>query len=173
MAKNGLRNLGGSRTWARAGSVNPALFEGFAAVLAEKPAQRAVPATGRAPELLALLRGRLEVRVGRPLDGDVGDLPLAALEDRNEFAVEAVDVVAELQLAGLVHERGLVHEVDWDLIDEVELLLLAAEHPLDAFCGVVRLRRRIGQQHLGVFQRILHALAAVTVSALVMVEVVL
>src|SRR5215212_1790766 len=106
MAKNGLRNLDGSQTWVRAGSVNPALFEGFVAVLAKKPAQRAAAPTAAArgtPELPALFRGRLEIGVGRPLDGDVGDLPLAALEDRNEFGVEAVDVVAELQLAGLVH----------------------------------------------------------------------
>ena len=33
-----------------------------------------------------------------------------------QLGVEAVDVVAELQLAGLVHERGLVHEVDRDLV---------------------------------------------------------
>src|SRR5213596_2232022 len=108
MAKNGLRNLDGSRTWVRAESVNPALFEGFVAVLAEKPAQGAAPTATACgtPELLALFRGRLEIGVGRPLNGDVGDLPLASLEDRNQLGVEAVDVVAELQLAGLVHERG-------------------------------------------------------------------
>src|SRR4051794_11999082 len=130
MAKNGLRNLDGSQTRLRAGSVNPALFEGFVAVLAEKPAQGAAPTAAACgtPELLALFRGRLEIGIGWSLDGDVGHLPLAAFEDRNEFGVEAVDVVAELQLAGLVHERRLVHQVDRDLIDEVELLLLAAEH---------------------------------------------
>ena len=78
-----------------------------------------------------------------------------------------------MQLAGLVHERGLVHQVDRDLIDEVELPLLTAEHSLDAFGGVISLWRCIGQQHLGVFQRVLHTLAPMTVSALVVVEVVL
>src|SRR4051812_42877446 len=102
--------------------------------LAEKPAQRpATGAAGRAPKLLALFGARLEVRVGRPLDGDVGDLPLAALEDRDQLGVEPVDVVAEFKLAGLVDERGLVHQMDRDLIDEVELPLLAAQHALDAF----------------------------------------
>src|SRR5436190_23690384 len=104
MAKNGLRNLDGARARLRTESVNPALFEGFVAVLAEKPAQGAAsPATAcGTPELLALFRGRLDIGVGRPLNGDVGDLPLAALEDRTEFAGEAVDAVPDLHLACLV-----------------------------------------------------------------------
>ena len=58
---------------------------------------------------------RLGRSVRPPLDGDVGDLALAALEDRDHPGVAAVDVLAELQLAVVVDEGGLVGQVDRDV----------------------------------------------------------
>ena len=53
-------------------------------------------------------------RVFPVLDGDVGHLAVVALEDRHQLPVAAVDVVAELQLAVVVDEGGLVGQVDRD-----------------------------------------------------------
>ena len=93
--------------------------------------ERAAPAGG-AVHALDVLRGRLEVRVGRPLDRHVGHRPLAALELRQHGFVQPVDVIAELDLAGVVDERGLVADVDRDMVGEIDLALLAAEHALQA-----------------------------------------
>ena len=109
----------------------------------------------------------------RPVDGDVGHLALGALQDRQQPGVAAVDVVADLQLAVVVDEGGLVGEVDRDAGREVDVDLRAAEHLLQPLRGVVLVRQRQAEQHLAVFQRVLDPHAAVAVGALVMGEQVL
>src|SRR4051794_20463654 len=134
MAKKGQRNPACCGKWSGPNPGIRPVLSGSTPVLAEKLLEqgkrRATATTRRTSELLTLLRRRLEIRVGRPLDGDVGDLPLAAAQDRHQLGIEAVDVLAEFQLAVLVDKCGLIHQVDRDLGLEVELLFLAAQHPL-------------------------------------------
>src|SRR5580700_7742250 len=59
------------------------------------------------------------------LDSDIGHLAVVALEDRQQRPVAAVDVVAELQLAVVVDERGLIGQVDRDEGRQLDILLAA------------------------------------------------
>ena len=59
------------------------------------------------------------------LDGDIGHPAVVALEDRQQLPVAAVDVVAELQLAVVVDEGGLVGQVDRDVGRQLDILLAA------------------------------------------------
>src|SRR5262249_624880 len=57
-----------------------------------------------------------------------------ALDRCQGFAVETVDVVAELQLAGIVDESGLIGEMDPDRRRlQLKLLLGSAVHGLNLF----------------------------------------
>ena len=112
---------------------------------------------------------RLAARVVVPRDRGVG-VAAVAVQDVQQVAVEAVDVGAGLRLAGVVGERGLIGDVDRDRMLEVDGALARAVHRADARGGVVFLRLRNAQQHLGVFIRVLHPHAAVAVGPRVMRE---
>ena len=101
----------GARLWRRlrAAAEQP-VEEGPPKKLSPPRCRRCRAASGPAPR-----------RALRPVDGDVGHLALGALQDRQQALVAAVDVVADLQLAGIVHERGLVGEVDRDAGREVDV----------------------------------------------------
>src|ERR1700679_2247166 len=45
-------------------------------------------------------------------DRYVGNLALVAFEDRQQVLVAAVDIVAELQRAGVIHKSGLIGQVN-------------------------------------------------------------
>src|SRR5262245_47224163 len=51
---------------------------------------------------------RLGRRILRPFDCDIGDLALAALEDREHLGVAAGDLFAHLPLAGIIHARLII-----------------------------------------------------------------
>src|SRR5665213_4005835 len=54
---------------------------------------------------------RLGRCVGRPLDGDVGDLAFAALENLDHLGVATIDILAELEFAVLIEEGGLIGQM--------------------------------------------------------------
>src|SRR5580692_11247863 len=71
----------------------------------------AVAAIARSAEQRGRIRDRQDLAmrgVFPVLDGDIGHPAVVALEDRQQLPVPAVDVVAELQLAVVVDEGGLV-----------------------------------------------------------------
>src|ERR1700704_6095279 len=156
---------------------------------------RATPAAGLRPKCLAIDRLRRELpgvawrRVGRLREraGPCGggrrlawggrDLLALALERRLQVAafaldrgdgaaVEAVDVAAHFQLAGVVDEGGLIGQVHPDRrCLQREVALAAAVHPPDLLRRPMLARARNVEQNLGVFRRVLHAHAAVAVGA--------
>src|SRR5262245_27825045 len=119
-------------------------------------------ARARSGDLLALALGRgLEVAA-------------FGLDSRDRTTVEIVDVTPELQLAGVVDEGRLIGQVDPDRRRlELQVLLATAVHALHPGRRPVLLRAGDVEENLGVFGRILHAHAAVAVSADLVREVVL
>src|ERR1700687_2084553 len=111
---------------------------------AEQKTKEASP-VAIAPAATAIHANRHAHRLGRRirpmLDRDIGDLALAALEDGDHPGVAAIDVLAQLQLAVLVHKGGLVGQMDPDVLGEVDVDLAAAEHPLQSRLGVVLARQ--------------------------------
>src|SRR5271156_1337642 len=88
---------------------------------AEQPREEAAAVARAAVVAAAKQRGRIRDRqnltmrgVFPALDGDIGHPAVVALEDRQQRPVAAIDVVAELQLAVVVDEGGLVGQVDRD-----------------------------------------------------------
>src|SRR6185437_6762583 len=117
----------------------------------------------------AIHADRHAYRLGRgirpPLDRDVGDFALAALEDGDHSGVAAVHIFAHLQLAIFVDEGGLVGQMDPDVLGEVDIDLVSAEHLLEFRLCVVLIRQYQRQQLFAVGERVLHAHAAVAVGA--------
>src|SRR5262249_24164871 len=107
------------------------------------------------------------------LDGGVGVAALLAFERSYDTAVAPIDVLADLELAGVIDARGLVGDVDRDRRRQLNVLLGIAVHTLDALGRIAIIRPRDRQQDFGVLRRILHAHAAVAVGAPVMREQVL
>ena len=66
-----------------------------------------------------------QIALGVLRRGHVGDAALVAVQDGVDAGVEAVDVVAQHQLAGVVDEGGLVGEVHHRPVDELEGALVA------------------------------------------------
>src|SRR6516164_7330313 len=96
-----------------------------------------------------------------------------ALDRRERAAVDIVDVAADLQLAGTVDERVLIGQQHPDLRRQLNVLLAGAEHALDLVSGPVLVRARDVEENFGIFSRILHAHAAMAVSAHIVREHVL
>src|SRR3569623_67188 len=84
----------------------------------------------------------------------------AFLQQIDHGRVAAIDVLAEFELAGVIHERGLVGNVDRDRRGQIDVDLAAAIHAADLLRRVVVLRLRDAEQRRGVLIRVLHAHAA-------------
>src|SRR5262249_29230301 len=63
--------------------------------------------------------------VGCAFDGNVSDLAFIALEDGKHLRVAAVDILAQLQLAGIIHEGGLIGQMHRNKFREVDIDLAA------------------------------------------------
>src|SRR5262245_35160733 len=74
-------------------------------------------------------RGRARPGTLRPLLHHLDHAALA-LDRRLHAAVIAVDVAADLQLAVVVDERGLIGQDDWNVGRELDIELGVAEHPM-------------------------------------------
>src|SRR5450830_1036281 len=59
--------------------------------------------------------------VGRAFDRNFGDLAFAALEDSDHFRIAAVNVLAQLQLAILIHVGGLIGQVNPDRLRKIDV----------------------------------------------------
>lgn len=68
------------------------------------------------------------------------------LEQRHHPGVASVDVLAQLQLAGVVHECGLIGDVDRDRRREIDVRLAAAIHAADFFRRVFFVRQHDVEQ---------------------------
>src|SRR5476651_1939530 len=79
-----------------------------------------------------ICRRRPVVGVGRPLQYDIRDLALAALHLGEELGIEAIDVIAELQHARVIHEGSLVGDVDRNLRREINCNFTVAVHLANA-----------------------------------------
>src|SRR5215468_4900852 len=99
----------------------------------------------------------------RTLDRDVGEATLLAPEHGDLAGVAAVEVLAEVELAGLVDERRLIGQMHGDQVLELNVLLAAADYAGEPLLGVAIVRPRDREQHLGIFERILDPHAAVAV----------
>ena len=83
---------------------------------------------------------RLRRSVRGSLNRDVGNLALAALEDRYHPGVSAVHVLTQLQLAGVIHEGGLIGQVDRDDLRKADIDLAVAKQCRQPRLGVVLVR---------------------------------
>src|ERR1700688_3819285 len=66
----------------------------------------------------------------RAFDRDIGKTAFAALERGDHGRVAAVDVLPDGELAGFVDKRRLIGEMHRDEGLEADVLLAAADHPL-------------------------------------------
>src|SRR5665213_821653 len=113
---------------------------------------------------------RLGRRVGRPLDGDVGDLAFAALENLDHLGVATIDILAELEFAVLVEEGGLIGQVHPEILREVDVYFVGADHFLQPSRRIMLVGQHQRQQLLAVNEGILHPHATMAVSALILGE---
>src|SRR5262249_50048773 len=69
-------------------------------------------------------------------DRDIGESALLAAKLREEARVAAVNVLADHQLAGIVHRGGLIGQVHRERLREGDVPLAGAEHPTDPLLAV-------------------------------------
>src|SRR6187397_27615 len=92
-------------------------------------------------------------------DRDFG-LPAVFLQRGEQPGIPAIEVVADLQVTGVIHKRRLVGDVDRDLVGKAQVDLGVAEHALDPVGAVAGARHSDPGHDLGVLGRVLHAHAA-------------
>src|SRR3954447_8354173 len=94
-------------------------------------------------------------------------LTMIALQGRKGLRVAAVDVLADLQVAGFVNKSSLIGDVHRDGRVESEIDLRVAVHALDLVLRVAAsARQRQTGDDLGVLGRVLHPHTAMAVGAL-------
>src|SRR5437763_9626855 len=76
----------------------------------------------------------------RAFDGDIRYPPLVALERGDHARVAPVYVFPDVEFAGFVDERRLVGEVHRDQVLEADVLLAAADHPLQPLLRIAVVR---------------------------------
>ncbi len=115
------------RSWRRLASAAEQHFEeARAACIGLRPA---CSAGARLPGWAAVVRLCLGHR-------HVRRRAFATLEQRKQTGIAAIDVVAELQVAGIIHERGLIGDVDRDRRREFDVGLASCWRSC-AGCGPV------------------------------------
>src|SRR5215203_5744856 len=126
LLEKGLRALSHAPGYPSSGRVTP-----ISSVLAARyPERAAIGGAPRRPERSCSRPTAAGVTVATR-DRNISDAALA-VKNTSDRLVVAVEVGAGIQVTGLVNECGLVGDVDWDRLLEVDRSLTLAVHRLNA-----------------------------------------